>query len=129
MKTFSKDDAEALFRLAGFEVFTSWELVNQYWPTSEAPWPTGSWWLVQTDIGLIRVGWRKRVLEIDWTNTGFDADVTTDKVTKEPRIVHAWSNAKAVEYLTELRTLAFAAAKELAKELEDVRLLTRQGRV
>ena len=109
-----KDEAEALFKLAGFTVTRIWELANMYWGGSEAiarndggRSPTGPWWLLMTEIGPVRVGWRKRVLEIEWDACAVRGIVTDDDgVSKAETYVHAWSLPKAVEYLQALRALA-----------------------
>lgn len=81
------------------------ELVNQYWrntPELQKQWP---WWLAMTDIGPVIVGWRNRVIAIAWSDTPKRGIVTQDDVTKDETLVHAWSYAKAVEYLAELKRL------------------------
>ena len=60
------------------------------------------WWLVRTSRGLIKIGWRKRVINIDWSDTNLRVIVTPDDVTKSVVMVHAWSEEKAVEYLKAL---------------------------
>lgn len=102
------DGTKALFELAGFEVQQIWELMNQYWPRVQAYYPMiieSPWFLVQTEIGLIKFGPRKRVWEIDWSATKVRCTVTTDDVThgREGDLVHAWTMAKALEYLTSLK--------------------------
>lgn len=99
------EQVKALFLLAGIDVSATYELANQYWPDvpqyadlrRQSPW-----WLVKTPAGLVKIGWRKRVVEIDWTDTGIHQVVTEDDVTKDESMVHAWSYAKAVQYLTVL---------------------------
>jgi len=59
------------------------------------------WFMVETDKGRIQVGWRKRVMEIDWSRTQIDIqgkDVD-DSVTHGPSFVHCWTDEKAVEAL------------------------------
>jgi hypothetical protein len=58
------------------------------------------WWLVRTPAGLVQIGWRKRVINIDWSDTDVRTVVTSDDVTKTETYVHAWSEAKALEYLS-----------------------------
>jgi hypothetical protein len=92
----------ALFLLAGIEVQGLFELANGYWPDQpdyaelrrENPW-----WLVKTNFGMVRIGWRKRVINIDWEDTPVRAIVTTDDVTKDETMVHAYGYAKAVSHL------------------------------
>lgn len=59
-------------------------------------------WLVKTEHGLIEIGWRKRVIQIEWSETPARLLVTQDDVTKHNSLVHAWSVAKAIEYLAVL---------------------------
>ena len=102
-----KQEVFALFLTAGLPVERLWELPNGYWPDGEKYDDIRTpWWLCRTSIGLIRVGWRKKVLDIDWTDTGIESIVTTDKVTKNTLMVHAWTMDKAVAYLIELRRQA-----------------------
>jgi hypothetical protein len=107
MRKVSREEAESIFRLAGFEVKQLWELVNRYWPDS----PTYDdvrkpWWLALTDIGLIEMGWRKRVIQIRWDTCPVRAIVTQDDVTKTDTYVHAWSVENAITYLRSLHAHA-----------------------
>ena len=94
---------ESMFKMARIPVLAHYELVNPYWPRSytntvlENPW-----WLVKTPVGLIKIGWRKRVISIDWSDTPIRAIVTDDDTTKEENMVHAWTELKAIEYLQAL---------------------------
>jgi len=66
------------------------------------------WWLVFTDFGVFKIGWRKRVIEISWRlidTVIVGEDITKDDVTKSNSYIHAYGNAKAVEYLTRIRLL------------------------
>ena len=127
MRNFSEDQARALFTVAGITALKVWQLPNGYWPVAMPDdWndqrqvsdfvryaqlrESSPWWLVRTTFGLMKIGWRKRVLNIDWSDTDIRAIVTKDDVTKEPTMVHAWSELKAVEYLTRLAELAAAAS-------------------
>lgn len=81
-----------------------WELPNQYWPPAyqelRAIYP---WWLVKTKFGLITIGWRKRVISIDWKHTKLRMEVTKDDVTKGTYYVHV--HDKMFEYLRTLSNL------------------------
>lgn len=98
-----KEHMLALFVLAGIAVKHAEELPNNYWPKvpeyqklrDESPW-----WLAMTEFGPIKIGWRKRVISIEWPSTEVRAFVTEDDTTKSEDYVHAWTYAKAVEYLT-----------------------------
>lgn len=108
-KGMTKEQMLALFLLAGIRVDNQDELPNEYWPRvpdyqqlrDESPW-----WLVHTEFGMVKIGWRKRVISIDWQRTAVRVVVTEDDVTKDDRGVHAWSYVKALEYLTALREAA-----------------------
>lgn len=94
----AKEHVEAMFLLAGIPITEMESMPNQYYHEYTDPW-----WTVSTPKGKIVIGWRKRVLSISWPDTHCAVRVTKDSVTIDDYMVHAWSYAKAVEYLTELR--------------------------
>ena len=100
----TEEQARAIFTLAGIEVKNLYRLPNGYWPDCpdyKEIRDQNPWWLVNTvKYGLIKIGCRKRVISIDWEDTLCRFSVTTDDVTKEDWMVHAWTYYKAVEYLT-----------------------------
>ena len=61
------------------------------------------WFIVTTTVGRIKIGWRKRVIEIDWSDTKGTAEAETlfaaEDVTKGTRYIHAWSVEKAKSYV------------------------------
>jgi hypothetical protein len=123
----TENEAKSLLTIAGFHVGRTWELPNGYWPRNEhyaQIRADNPWWLVQTEIGPIQIGWRKRVISIDWGACSFGhmpvrGIVTEDDVTKEDTLVHAYTMAKAVEYLTALRSMAVNPKKrELKVEID-----------
>jgi hypothetical protein len=65
----------------------------------------GPWFVVGTPSGDIVVGWRKRVISIDWSDTGEDllGLFEAEDVTKDEHHIHAWGPDKAVDYLTRIR--------------------------
>jgi len=97
----AKAEIEAIFTLADIKVIRVWELPNGYTRESKTPW-----FLVRTPYGLIQIGWRKRVLAIDWIDTGVLGRVTSDDVTQDSTSVHAWTVEKAVEYMKDWKKLA-----------------------
>jgi hypothetical protein len=102
------EEARALFILAGFEVLKARPLPDGYGYPVEDPryletTPRQVWWFIKTKYGWIEIGWRKRVISIFWEDCGGPHFVTQDNVTKNGVLVHAWTTAKAVEYLTNLR--------------------------
>ena len=114
----NEESMKALFLLAGLDIESFYKLENPYWPDCEEYAEVrrkSPWWLVKTKHGLIKIGWRKRVINIDWSDTPYHSGVskfadgrdidalTNDDVTKDESMVHAWSYAKAVQYLSSLR--------------------------
>jgi hypothetical protein len=113
----NQDILKALFLLSGFDLGSIFQIKNEYGPDE----CYGPWWLVQTKYGLIKIGWRKRVINIEWDDTPYrageskfwddrpidneygDYKFTKNNVTQGPTHVHAWGYAKAVEYLQHLR--------------------------
>ena len=101
----TQEKARALFELAGLPASRLWKLENRYWPEYPEYHQIrfdNPWWLAKTEFGLIEIGWRKRVIQINWSDTNFKTVVTEDPVTQDDYIVHAWSYEDAVKYLTEL---------------------------
>jgi hypothetical protein len=106
MREESRGETESILTLAGLKPERMWELANRYWPLSpQYDYARRPWWLAQTSLGLIQIGRRKRVISIEWDATHRRVVVTEDNVTKSDTMVHAWSTAKAVEYLTRLREI------------------------
>jgi hypothetical protein len=106
----TEDQAKALFLLAGFRVSRFHRLENKYWPEAYVEERRNSpWWLAITEFGPIEIGWRKRVVSINWEDTAARVMVTEDNVTKSTTGVHAWSYVKALEYLTTLAAAQLAA--------------------
>lgn len=61
------------------------------------------WFIVTTSIGQIKIGWRKRVINIDWSKTTVKETAITlfpnEDTTKGEQYIHAWGYEKAKEYL------------------------------
>lgn len=100
-------DVESFCQLAGLEVLSTHKLWNQYYtnPTTEFQIQyclEHPWWLVETPYGLIVMGWRKRVIELNWERTKLRKKITEDDVTNELTYVHACSDVKFLEYLKNL---------------------------
>lgn len=76
---------------------------NEYWGKTR---PNQDWLIVTTNRGRIKIGWRKRVINIDWSDSDVQAlsnDLFPDEdVTKEKRLIHAWSYEKAKEYIAKI---------------------------
>ena len=61
------------------------------------------WFVVTTPFGRIKIGWRKRVISIDWSEskvvkTGSEL-FPDENTSKGDRDIHAWSLEKAKEYV------------------------------
>lgn len=63
------------------------------------------WFIVTTPMGRIKIGWRKRVINIDWSDAKARVrgeELTADDVTKGADYIHAYGYEKAKEYLAKL---------------------------
>jgi len=104
-----RKDCEALFTLAGIEVLKIKPLPDGYGYNPddsgyfEKP-PRCVWWFVKTFSGWIEIGWRKRVIQINWEDTPIRKIITEDDVTKSDTNVHAWNMEDALKYLKTLRS-------------------------
>lgn len=74
------------------------EIPNEY----DGGW-VSPWFLVTTTKGVIKIGWRKRVINIDWSESDVTANAEhlfpEETVTKFDRTIHAWGYDKAKEYI------------------------------
>lgn len=99
-----KKKFEAIFELAGIDVSQWYAIKNRYWPEHhDYDKVRSDWYLAKTKWGLVEIGWRKRVISIDWEDAPLREVITQDDVTKNEHMVHAWNYAKAVEYMTDWR--------------------------
>ncbi len=64
------------------------------------------WFNVTTRIGVIKIGWRKRVLNIDWSKTNVRKRAVdlfpNEDVTMGEYYIHAWGYEKAKQYISKL---------------------------
>lgn len=94
------------FTKAGFEDFVLISIPNEYCHDIKNCTICSSWFNVETKWGVIKIGWRKRVINIDWShiekvngNEIFkDQETTTGEY-----MVHAWGYEKCIEYLEKLK--------------------------
>lgn len=97
MKTDHEEKLKALALLAGIEDSQAYCLQNGYWAESPNPWM-----LFITDHGHFRMGWRKRVIHIEWTEA--DAEPITEEslqyITHGDRFTHAYGYAQALLFLS-----------------------------
>ena len=98
----SKIFFEDIFRKSGFEKFSVRETKNEYCTCIEcSPW----YEFAIPNFGIIKLGWRKHVINIDWFGTGknFISLFESENVTKWEHGIHAWGKEKAIEYLSKIR--------------------------
>lgn len=92
-----------VFEAAGFDNVKLTATTNRYSQGDhDAPW-----YNVDTGNGKILIGWRKRVINIDWSKMkvkGAAELFQDEEVTKNPSSIHAWGWDKATEYLSRLRS-------------------------
>jgi hypothetical protein len=96
----AKDKEDILKLFEGKSIYVE-EIPNGY--CSQPCCCNKPWFIITTPIGHIQIGWRKRVINIDWTRTlqkkiGIDLFPKED-VTKGEHYIHAWGYEKAKEYL------------------------------
>ena len=73
------------------------------------------WFLCHTPDGDIEIGWRKRVISIEWKDNfkPFDMSIfDREDVTKWERGIHAWGNNKAYEYLKKVKEFVNSKPKK-----------------
>lgn len=97
----SREEMTGAFRKAGFPQAQLLSIPNEYCPCDTCP----PWYRVQVDdLTPFTIGWRKRVISIDWSETTVDLLhlFEGEDVTKERHLIHAWSYDKASEYLAKI---------------------------
>ena len=93
-----------IFKKVGFKNITLTALPNEYCPCDHC----APWFNVKTEYGIIKIGWRKRVINIDWsqvrTRTKILSLFPKEDVTKGNTYIHAWGWDKAQDYLNRIYT-------------------------
>lgn len=95
------EEVTQLFGLSGFKAFSFREIENGYWPASshyDEVRKANPWWSVETSFGTVVIGWRKRVIAIDWVDLPYRGSVTSHGVTQDSDMVHAYSLVDACTY-------------------------------
>ncbi len=94
------DRREILSIFSGREIFVE-ETKNEY--VIEMYSKHYPWFIVTTSKGKIKIGWRKRVLLINWDDSIIDETANelflNEDVTKFDKTIHAWGYDKAKEYV------------------------------
>lgn len=95
-----------LFKSAGFNTIHIEIIGNQY--CSDACCYKYPWIIVTTKKGRIKLGWRKRVMNLDWSESDIKAIGTElfkdEKTTTGEHYIHCWGKDKAIEYLKKLNS-------------------------
>lgn len=98
-----EEKAKLLECFGGADIYVE-ELPNGYcsrWCCTQRPW-----YRVITPKGGITLGWRKRVISIEWspavTSAKADELFPSEDVTKYERVIHAWGYEKAKQYIARI---------------------------
>lgn len=117
------EELNAILVLAGIIPAGMQKIENQYWPNHpnyDDVRQKHPWWSVITEDGVLTIGWRKRVIHIDWVLSNRRGIVTEDDVTKDVVMVHAWSFSKAIEYLRAWKSLPVVDVTDPKNRVFDV---------
>lgn len=88
------------------------EIPNEYWGGDHPAGILDPWLLITTKIGVFKVGWRKRVIVLDWEKTDIGTSVNArdtfrgEDTTKDWTSIHCWGYDKLGEYVTALFKVA-----------------------
>ena len=99
----SEQRAEILALFGNKTIFVE-EIPNEYcdcYRCKQLPW-----FLITTKKGRIKIGWRKRVIYIDWNESTIKETAEElfpgEDTTKYDKVIHAWGYEKAREYIDKL---------------------------
>jgi len=100
-----------IFEKSGFRYCVFNQIPNKYCSCKRC----SPWFKVETEFGTITIGWRKRVINIDWSSMeetlrkcgelpkqSIASLFNGENVTKGATSIHAWGWKKAEEYLTKI---------------------------
>jgi len=97
----AQEEKEGILNLFGSETIYVEEIPNGYcnrYCCKHLPW-----FVVTTKVGRITIGWRKRVINIDWEGSAITKKANElfpqEDVTKGDKFIHAWGYEKAKEYI------------------------------
>lgn len=96
----SSERVELTELFKGHKIFVE-EIQNEYSSDIQRPW-----FIVTTPAGRIKIGWRKRVINIDWSDSTIEQTTKelfeSEDVTKGEKYIHAWGIEKAQEYVNKI---------------------------
>lgn len=94
-----------LFKSAGFDTVHVETIDSEY--CKEPCCYKYPWIIATTNQGRIKLGWRKRVMTLDWSDSDLGIDgrefFKGEHTTIEQSYIHCWGKDKAVEYLRKLK--------------------------
>jgi len=95
-----------IFKSAGFETIHV-EIIDSGY-CGESCCYKFPWIIATTPKGCIKLGWRKRVMNLDWSDSDLEINAEEmfkdEKTTKGEKYIHCWSKEKAIEYLKKLNS-------------------------
>lgn len=102
---------EKILTQAGFPIDSMKAIPNGYCRQADIRLCCGPWFRVRSSIGILTIGWRKSVINIDWSELVLKEkpDFSKEQVTKWETGIHAWGPDKAAEYLKEIGRCAHEA--------------------
>lgn len=109
----ASEERSQLIGLFNETIYTE-EIPNGYcsdWCCRHLPW-----FVVTTRMGRFKIGWRKRVINIDWSDTRGTKTAKElfpdEDVTKGERMIHAWSIENARRYIETVSTSSVSNGTE-----------------
>jgi len=97
-------ERERVLSVFGDEVIYVEEIPNGY--CSKPCCSHRPWFWVTTKVGHFQIGWRKRVLVVDWKRTTCKTSAEdlfpNENVTKYEQLIHAWSYDDARKYVQQI---------------------------
>ncbi len=119
----------AFIRMLGEKLVSLKRLPNGYCGDHEGPDQCDiclerPWWDVEfVKVGVVRIGWRKRVIVLDWSKTGHTIDpdlITNVDLTKSETDIHAYGYASALEYLSMIIHIIRCQKRDALRAQENV---------
>lgn len=98
-----KKSFEEIFKEAGFVKIEFNPIPNEYCGCPHC----APWYIVTTEIGKFKIGWRERVINIDFEGLGLKESLVPilflkEEVTRGADYIHAWGDKKTTEYLSKI---------------------------
>ena len=94
----SRQEFQEIFEKAGYKNIQLEAMPNGYCSCVHCQ----PWQAVTTAIGQFVIGWRKRVINIEWIGKNYSELFVDEETTKWDSGIHAWGGDKATEYLKKI---------------------------